>query len=641
MNVLGEQPNHPEALAALGGYYVSIGQPARAEQQFQRVLAIKPGQQTVAVALADVYSAANEIEKARGVLVNSAAANQGNPMAWLALGRLEEEQGNAEGAESAYRNAVKTEDSAETNLRLAQFLLRTAKIKEAEEALSRADSKKPLQSTWMADFELTSGHSVRAAIQYLAVLQNRLAKRQEPDAQQTAAIAARVIEADLETARGFSLPENPATGNLEGRTALARLHLDAYRSKVDPATVQILEAEIAMVEGDVARATLLANGAISKAPDSAPAYFVLGELYKSKGDEAAALAEWNSALAADSGYTPALLALAGAEYRQQQFEAAEQKVAAVVRQEPANLGALLLYARILAAKAEYDAARSIAGRAMAVAPQSASPHVVLGEIEIKLSEPGAALAEFQQAILLDEHSQEALAGLIAVYRHGVVTRKMIEKLERAGTAIPPSSALLEIAGRLYADHHLYAEAARCFTRSLEIDRQRASAALALAENTAIQQKDHALDQLASVAASLKGSAQELLDGVKAQDESRPEQAITSYELAIRRGEYTGVAANNLAWLYAERKSNLDRALELAKFAHDRNPRNPAVLDTLGYVYLARREYSQAVAVLKDALTQTESRSPMPLDQEIRNSLREHLAVAYAGVGEQPIKSTVH
>ena len=51
-----------------------------------------------------------------------------------------------------------------------------------------------------------------------------------------ARVAARVIEADLETARGFSLPENPATGNLEGRTALARLHLDVYRSKVDPAT---------------------------------------------------------------------------------------------------------------------------------------------------------------------------------------------------------------------------------------------------------------------------------------------------------------------------------------------------------------------------------------------------------------------
>src|SRR5947207_3336387 len=209
VNVLGEQPNHPEALAALGGYYVSIGQPARAEQQFQRVLAIKPGQQTVAVALADVYSAANEIEKARGVLANSAAANQGNPMAWLALGRLEEEQGNAEGAESAYRNAVKAEDNAETNLRLAQFLLRTAKIKEAEEALSRADSKKPLQSTWMRSEERRVGKECRAAIQYLAVLQNRLAKRQEPDAQQTAAIAARVIEADLETARGFSLPENP------------------------------------------------------------------------------------------------------------------------------------------------------------------------------------------------------------------------------------------------------------------------------------------------------------------------------------------------------------------------------------------------------------------------------------------------
>ena len=58
----------------------------------------------------------------------------------------------------------------------------------------------------------------------------------------------------------------------------------------------------------------------------------------------------------------------------------------------------------------------------------------------------------------------------------------------------------------------------------------------------------------------------------------------------------GVAANNLAWIYAQRSINLDRALELAKSAHQSLSRDPGVMDTLGYVYLRRREYDQAIVL---------------------------------------------
>jgi tetratricopeptide (TPR) repeat protein len=109
-------------------------------------------------------------------------------------------------------------------------------------------------------------------------------------------------------------------------------------------------------------------------------------------------------------------------------------------------------------------------------------------------------------------------------------------------------------------------------------------------------------------------------------------AIQKYETAIRRGEYTGVAANNLAWLYAQNGRNLDRALDLAKFAHDRDPGNLAILDTLGFVYLTRREYSQALAVLKDAIGLADHGPHAEMNEDQRNTLRQHLAEAYAHVG---------
>jgi len=626
--VLEQKPNHPDAVAALGAYYVSTGELGKAEREFQRVLTLQPQRQSTAVALADLYSSAGETDKARHLLLKSAEANKKESLALLALGRLEEEQGKAEAAESAYRKAVAAEDVPETNLRLAQHLLRAAKVQEAEEILGRIDGKKPLESASLADFELSSGHGVRAALHYLSALQGRLALPHDRNSQQTAAFTARVIEADLDAAKQL-----PAVNSSRSRTALARIHLDAYRGRLDPTTLAILETEMALAEGDVATATVKAEAAVSSGPDSAAASFILGEVREARGDEAGAVAQWNAALNKDPGYAPALLAVAQAEYAAAQYPTAEQKAAAVVRHEPANLAALIVYARVLAAEGDATAARSIAMRALAINRQSAEPYVVMGEIEMKLQRPGLAMLWFQQAIILNPYSKAALDGLSAVYRRGAMKPGMIAKLEHSADAPPRSSALMEIAGRLYSDHRMYNDATRCFKRALEIDRQHATAIAALAENAKAQREDRALDQLESLGGKLGGSADVLLNAIKAQDENHVQQAIANYEAALRRGESTGVAANNLAWIYAQNGQNLDRALELARDAHDHDPKNPAVMDTLGFVYLSRREYSQAVNVLKQAIQLADSKQ-RSTDSNTQNSLHQHLAQAYLLSGEK-------
>lgn len=634
VTVLDHQPNQAEAIATLGAYYASVGQVERAEHEFQRALVLEPGRQPAAVALADLYNTAGDVANAREVLTKAAEADKKDVSAWLALGRLEEQQGNGPGAEQAYRNAVQVEDSPESNVRLAQFLVRDGKVKEAEEALRHADGKHPLESTWLADFELTSGHALRASTAYAAVLDNRINKQSDNNPAATSAIAARVIEADLEIQPGGEKVQ-AGTRNSESRTLLARTHLEEYRARLDATTIKILESEIALIEGDIGKATLMANAAVAGSPDSAPAYFVLGEVYQSKGDETSAIEEWNNAISHDPGYTPALLALAQLAYTRHQYNATEEKVAAVVRHEPANLEALLLYARALGSEKEFAAAQSIAHRALAVAPQSAQPRVLQGELEMQQGRPGLALIYFEQAILLDPHSEEALQGLTSAYRAGPVTRETIKKLERMAAAPPRSSALMELAGRLYGERGMYDDAARCLKASMEIDQQQATAAMALAKSVAGQPDAEALQQLELLAGKLGGSAGPLLDAVKAQDQKQPEIAIQQYEAAIRRGEYSGVAANNLAWLYAQNGRNLDRALDLAKFAHEREPQNLAIMDTLGFVYLARREYSQALTVLKDAVELASHGRSDVLDTDSWNSLRQHLADAYAHVGEAP------
>jgi uncharacterized protein HemY len=69
---------------------------------------------------------------------------------------------------------------------------------------------------------------------------------------------------------------------------------------------------------------------------------------------------------------------------------------------------------------------------------------------------------------------------------------------------------------------------------------------------------------------------------------------------------------------------------LAEQARSLAPGNPAVLDTLGFVHLSRREYSQAIDVLKAAAALS-ARAPAD-ERNLSAEIRRHLSEAYLRAG---------
>ncbi|MGH9645631.1 MAG: hypothetical protein ACRD4E_02340, partial [Bryobacteraceae bacterium] len=111
------------------------------------------------------------------------------------------------------------------------------------------------------------------------------------------------------------------------------------------------------------------------------------------------------------------------------------------------------------------------------------------------------------------------------------------------------------------------------------------------------------------------------------------KAAAIYERALREGDQSGVAANNVAWLYAEHNAQLDRALSLAQTAAHAAPNDPAVLDTLGFVHLRRREYSAAVQLLQAAARISAELGVAPERAELNQQIRKHLSEAYLCSGQ--------
>lgn len=78
-------------------------------------------------------------------------------------------------------------------------------------------------------------------------------------------------------------------------------------------------------------------------------------------------------------------------------------------------------------------------------------------------------------------------------------------------------------------------------------------------------------------------------------------AIDTYEKILKQKDDYLPAMNNLAYLYSEKETNLDRALELANAVSRKLPDNPDVADTLGWIFVKKQVYSQADPYLQTAI----------------------------------------
>jgi Flp pilus assembly protein TadD len=96
-----------------------------------------------------------------------------------------------------------------------------------------------------------------------------------------------------------------------------------------------------------------------------------------------------------------------------------------------------------------------------------------------------------------------------------------------------------------------------------------------------------------------------------------------FEKAVAMDSGAAVAANNLAWMYAESGERLDDAVRLARAAAETLPDSPEVLDTLGWVYFQAGLAAQAVAPLAKCL-----------ERDPKNATcRYHLGAVYVKTGE--------
>ena len=112
-------------------------------------------------------------------------------------------------------------------------------------------------------------------------------------------------------------------------------------------------------------------------------------------------------------------------------------------------------------------------------------------------------------------------------------------------------------------------------------------------------------------------------GLILEAQNKRAEAQKRYEVIVAQGGRAPVAANNLAWIYAESGGNLDTALELAQAAKSQIPASPEISDTLGWIYYKKGLPLLAIPQLEESVAKNPKNA----------SYQFHLGLAYAKAGQ--------
>ena len=671
-NAVKADPGSAEVHYRLGQAYLENTQYKEAYQEFQRVLQISPGNPDAQLALGQIYLKAgmnddalqvakdlqnrnSKTAEARLLLANAYAAKgiislavselvsltKDEPMltaAHINLGIFYASQGKPQLAEPELHKALELQpDSFNARKALAALYLSQGKVDDAEvlyRAAMQSSPNSPEVLMTVAEFYALEHRQPESEQIY-----KRLIVVQHNSVQSRFALARfYVSQSRYEEAR--QLDEgivSESSDFVPARLQLAELALNAndtikaesvlapllQEQKRNP-DVQIIQARVLLKQRKPQQA-IEALEAVIKQGNLAVAHYLLGVAYGQVGNLERAQNEMEAALSSDSRMTDAYVGLGQMMLNRNQPKEAVQYARMALERAPARTDCLVLLGSAFANMHDLVSAEKYLQSYAAAQPGSADALNRLGTLRIMQQRYPEAIAYFEKALQLDPRNYGALDGIASTM---ILKGDKAGAIQRVNDAMKSgeSPELLNIAGKIYADAGELQASEDVLKKLVQQWPENYSGYVQLGNLYARRKKvPEAIDFFES-AVRLRpadiGSWTML--GLLNEQRGDFDKAEQSYLKALDVEPNAGVAANNLAWLYADHLNDMDRALDLARRAKVALPDVPNVSDTLGWIYTKRRLNEMAIPLLAEAV----KAEPKHADYHY------HLAVAFMHSGKK-------
>jgi tetratricopeptide (TPR) repeat protein len=584
--------------AKFRGFLAATENAAAAVPLLSKANRLKPGDAGVVTALFESLIRAGQKEQAESVALNFLRQRPDYGPLYTMLSQYYLQAGRKADAEAILTKKIQTNPkNGLYRIELARFYSRTGQTARAQvvfDAMTGDSKNFPQGYLDAGDYYLEGRNWQEARREYARGAQN--------DQKSGTIYLKRLMRVAL------AMNDRPSAEQLVGQI---------LKRQPDDRDAQAAQADLEMASTDPARRAL-AIAEFKKLVDAAPGnsgyHYQYAEALRLNGQNDLARPQYLAVIQGQPENLPALETLADLSIRAQLLDDALRYADRVLALDPGNIRVSLVKSAALAAKGQFNETRSILDALQKQHPDLREAQLQLALLDVEEKHYPEAEARFRKYYVPGRGDIRSLEGLVAVYRAQkrldqavVLLKQDVEKGPQYGQVRQLLASVAAEAG----NYDLAIEQYRLLARS-----QPEAPAIALQLGLACQAKgdrDCALSEFERAKSLAPGNAAVWgFLGKALEDSGRKPEAIASYHQSLQLDQRDPWVKNNLAYLIADSAGDLNEALKLAGDAVRQNPGNAAFNDTLGWVYLRKKDFQSAIHVFEWA----RDRSPQTVDYRI-------------------------
>lgn len=613
---LESQPGHVNASALAASIYLQTNKPDEAVATLKAALDKDPKNSTVQALLARVYTQIgkkDEAEKLFRSIVEAEPAVLGHRLRLAQFLAEQEKMADAEAVlvKAAADITADTKDANTAKLSLVEFQAKSVDAEKAITTLKAFIEKEPksfeLRSALAKLYEATNKPE-EAKTTYQAIIDDE----SEPNAPQALAAKTRkamVMARTQDAAGARTLVEEVLKENPRDQDAL------------------VLRGSLSLESGDPGAAIADYRSALKDAPNSPDISRLLARAHQANKEPQLAIDTLLKAAEANPAALQLRGDLANLYSQEQNLDAVVGQLDEVLKQDPDNRPAIEGKFKTYIYQKNWTKAMDVADQLKTLLPNDPIGFYYAGLVYQAQQKLPESIEQFESALAVSPDAVQPLSQLVkshlAMDKRDVAEKRLAEVIERNSKNFVAHNLL----GELQLTSKRYEEAKKSFETAIVSNEKWAILYRNLATaQLALKDEDGALKTM-EVGIEKTGGSSLLVTGLAAYLEKagKLDQAVEQYEKVLKGEPTSQLAANNLAMLLIEYKTDdasKQRARELSKLLVD--AKEPAYLDTIGWVEYKFGDYQKASEYLEKAVQGAPDAA----------LIRYHLGMAYVGLGNK-------
>ena len=637
-------PDNPDILLKTASFLMLSNQMAMAEKKIKKILANDPENTQALFLNARILAQKGELGQAEALFekVLSLAPNHVNALEKLAA--IKTFQKDFNGAEQLLLRAVKIDEKNLTpRMILVSFYAKTKAFDKAEAQLITAGKLNPDSvdiPIYMGNFYMAMQNQEAAEKAYIRALEIA------PDMVKPHVAAARFYESidnNDKALRLYTQALDLHPDNLSLKNTLAQFHFN--HGDIPAATALVtailearpgffptlmLDCEIKITEKNYRAALNQLQTLEKEHPDIARLHYLKGICSMELAETPKAITALARSVDLDPAPSGPRTLLAQLYYNAGNFDLARQHARIVLAQDPSNFQATDILANCDMEAGAREKAMEGFKKLVDMAPQSPRGYHLLGlfyAYEQKYEQSDQYLT---QAL---ERSPLALDVIGLLVRNLVNQKKyndaheLIKKQLNAPNApLRFLATLYKLSGDIYVAEKKQEEALNAFQKAVDADVDFQAPYYAMARILMqTGSPDKAIEQYTRLLEKNPGQVTaHMMLGILMDARGQYDEGATHYRKALEINPRYAPAANNLAYHLVRRTDKADEALSWARVAKEVMPEDPAIMDTLGLVFLKKGLMDSAITEFQDSLKQSDNNPVVML----------HLGQAYHAKGDK-------